>query len=160
VTEYGVESVPDPQGVSLARQAEYLAIGEYRLWRNRAVRSYGQYLLHDDRETNRYAFQSGLRTNRGAAKPSYLSFQIPLVVRRRGARVRIWGHVRPGSGVREVTVRARKRGRLVELRRLRTNALGYFGFTAPAGGADRWRAESTLPEGRVVSGPLVRDYSF
>jgi hypothetical protein len=160
VTEYGVESIPDPQGVSLRRQAEYLGIGEYLLWLDPWVRSYGQYLLHDDRAINRFAFQSGLRTRAGARKPAYHAFQIPLVARRRGQRLRFWGHVRPGSGVREVVIEALRRGRVAELRRTHTDARGYFTFTARAGRAERWRAVCTLADGRVLSGPFVRSYRF
>ena len=82
VTEYGVESVPDPSGVSLASQAEFLAISEFLLWRDPWVRSYGQYLLSDDDPAQAIAFQSGLRTHSGAAKPSYRAFPLALAVRR------------------------------------------------------------------------------
>jgi hypothetical protein len=160
VTEYGVETVPDPDGVSLMRQAEYLGIGEYLLWRDRWVSSYGQYLLHDDRAGNRFAFQSGLRTRAGAAKPAYEAFAIPLVARRSGRRIRFWGHVRPGNGVREVLVETLGGGRVSELRRVNTDARGYFAFTARAGKARRWRAVCALADGRVLTGPFVRAYRF
>lgn len=160
VTEYGVESIPDPRGVSLARQAEYLGLGEYLLWLDPAVRSYGQYLLHDDRVSNRFSFQSGLRTEAGATKPSYDSFRVTLVVRRRGSRLILWGHLRPGSGSREVVVEARSRRGLRELARVYTDEDGYFTLRAPAGNDDRWRASAALPGGPVLSGPLVRSFRF
>lgn len=160
VTEYGVESVPDPHGVSLVRQAEFLGISEFLLWRHPWVRSYGQYLLVDDSPGNVFAFQSGLRTSGGAPKPSYRAFPIAMVVRRSGPRLRFWGHLRPaGAGTVEVQARDR-RGRLRMLRSVVPDSGGYFAFRAPAGAARRWRAVATLAEGRALSGPFVRAYAF
>jgi hypothetical protein len=160
VTEYGVESVPDPSGVSLARQAEFIALSEFLLWRHPWVRSYGQYLLSDDRPGNVFAFQSGLRTHAGAAKPSYSAFPLALVVRRAGPRLRFWGHLRPGPGTVEVEARDR-RGPPRVLRRIATDAGGYFAFSTGVGAAgQRWRARATLPGGRALSGPFVRAYAF
>ena len=159
VTEYGVESVPDRQyGVPLARQAEYLGLAEYSLWRNRRVRSFGQYLMRDDDSKFQYSFQTGLRFRDGARKPAYAAFAMTLVVRepRRGP-LRFWGHVRPAEGSGVVEVRARG-GRLV--RRIATDSAGYFRFSAPARGAKHWRARSVLPGGRVVQGPWIRSYRF
>jgi hypothetical protein len=160
VTEYGVESLPDRRfGVSLLRQAEYLGLAEYALWRNPRVRSYGQYLLHDDPARFEYSFQTGLRLRSGRAKPAHAAFALPLVVRRGagGGPLRFWGHVRPASGAQTVEVSARGKGLL---RRVRTDRSGYFGFRAPAGGATRWRASATLPGGRVLRGPWIRSYRF
>jgi hypothetical protein len=161
VTEYGVESVPDRDGVSLIRQAEYLAITEFLLWRNPAVRSYAQYLLFDDRPQNEFAFQSGLLTHGGAVKPSYDAFPIPLVVERRGRRLRLWGHVRPGDGARRVEVQVRRPGaRARSAGVATTDSEGYFTLGATYAPGKRWRAVCRLPGGRVLRGPWERAYAF
>jgi hypothetical protein len=161
VTEYGVESVPDPYGTSLAQQAEYIAISEYLLWRNPQVRSYSQYLLSDDSPTNQFAFQSGLMTHSGEAKPSLDAFPIALVVRRVGSRLRIWGHVRPGEGARQVELQVRRVG--VAPRQgglVTTDSEGYFSFSGAYVPKQRWRALCRLPGGRLLEGPWVRTYAF
>jgi hypothetical protein len=160
VTEYGVESVPDRRfGVPLVRQAEYLGLAEFSLWRNPNVRSYGQYLLNDDPARFQYSFQTGLRLSDGRAKPAHAAFALPLVVRRgaRGPGLRFWGHVRPAEGPQVVEVSAQGRGLV---RRVRTDGAGYFTFTAPSRGARRWRASATLPGGRLLKGPWIRSYRF
>ncbi len=159
VTEYGVESLPDRVlGVSFQRQAEFLGIGEYLLWLNPGIRSFAQYLLSDDDPGHETSFQTGLRRHSGAAKPSYSSFPITLVVRRlRSGQLRFWGHVRPADGTVEVLVRD-ERSRLV--RRIGTNPAGYFTFAAAARGATRWSASTALPGGRHLQGPRVRAYGF
>ena len=52
-------------------------------------------------------FQTGLRFASGRAKPSFNAYRFPIVVKRRGRGVRIWGRVRPGSGTRYVRVQRR-----------------------------------------------------
>ena len=161
VTEYGVETVPDPHGVSLARQAEYIAIAEFLLWRNPQVRSYAQYLLSDDSPTNLFSFQSGLLTHSGAAKPALGAFPIALVARRAGKRVRLWGHLRPGTGPRMVELQARTPGTAGRrITTLTTDAGGYFGFGARYVRRQRWRAVAQLAGGTLLEGPWVRPYAL
>lgn len=161
VTEYGVESKPDRHGVPLQRQAEYLGLAEQALYANPQVRSYGQYLLSDDSRSNVFAFQTGLRSNAGAAKPSFAAFPITLVVRAQGAgtatRLTFWGHVRPGSGPVSVQISARAGGKVKLLRSVQTNGLGYFGFSAPRGSATRWQASAQVGA-QPLRGPFVRAY--
>ena len=156
ITEYGVQSVPDRRfGVGLKRQAEYLAISEHIAWRDGAVRSYGQYLMADDPPSYEFPFTTGLRLHSGRRKPAYRAFPLTLAVQRRGRRVVVWGHLRPGSGRRGVEVRVRGGGRGGRLRRVRTNSRGYFSFRSPFRAGRRWRAVS---EGRA--GPWVRAYRY
>jgi hypothetical protein len=78
------------------------------------VVSFSQYLLRDDLprrgvpRLQRYpGFETGLRTAAGKAKPSLAGFRLPLVVKRSGSRVALWGLVRPAHKLTRVTVQVR-----------------------------------------------------
>src|SRR6476469_5493482 len=58
-----------------------------------------QFLWGDEQSIG--GWQSGLFTARGARKPAYYAFALPLAEQvRHGARAVLWGQVRPGSGRR------------------------------------------------------------
>ena len=133
LTEFGIQSRPDPvYGVSQTRQAEYRAIGEKIAWNTGRVRAISQYLMRDDlprNGSNRYGgFESGLRRADGRKKVAYGAFRLPMVARRAGRRVRLWGLVRPHSGRERVEIQYRdRRGRRWRrLKRDRTGARGYW----------------------------------
>ncbi len=138
LTEFGVQSTPDRYlGVSLARQAEFRAIGERLAYGNRRVKAFSQYLLRDDRPLDgvpasaRYGgFESGLRFATGKAKPSLASFKLTLTALRSGrsSRVSLWGLVRPATGRVRAEILAQDRGsrRFRRIRTVRTNARGVF----------------------------------
>jgi hypothetical protein len=161
VTEYGIESVPDAKfGVSELRQAEFIALSEYLMYRNGRIRSFGQYLMDDDAGNAQINFQTGLRFSDGREKLSFSSFPIALVAQRRDRKdrkVRIWGHVRPDGAPFAVTVNARPGG---TVKRIRTNAAGYFQFKLPLRKGRRYSATTTLPDGTTLTGPFVRSYVF
>ncbi len=95
VTEFGVQSYPNHTlGVPLAQQAEFQAISERLAWENPRVVSFDQYLLRDD-PPKVQGFTSGLETYKGAVKPVYGGFRLPLVVTRTHTGVSFWGLVRP-----------------------------------------------------------------
>lgn len=164
ITEYGVESYPDPKfGVNLQRQAEYLAISEFLLWRRPWVRSYAQYLMADDPNPGHLlSFQSGLLFEGGSRKPAYDAFTTPLVARRSGRdTVQIWGHVRPARGYESVAVEyADPDGHIETERALTTGADGYFSFGAPFRRGREWRVVWMPDGGRVRAGPWIRAYRF
>jgi hypothetical protein len=161
VTEYGVESVPDRKfGVSQLRQAEYIGISEYLMYRNGRIRSFGQYLMQDDAGNAQINFQTGLRFSSGGEKVAYDAFPIALVAQRateKKKKVRVWGHIRPADGSVLVTVRARPGG---VVKRIRTNASGYFQFRSPFRKGRRYSASTVLPDGTELTGPFVRTYVF
>jgi hypothetical protein len=103
ITEFGIQSVPDPAAVSVAQQAEYLAISEHLAWGNPRVVSYDQYLLTDDPPlpgniVQRWSgFQTGLEYVSGQQKPAYNGWRLPLSVTRKGSKVSLWGLVRPAG---------------------------------------------------------------
>jgi hypothetical protein len=163
VTEFGVQSFPDPFfGVSLRAQAEYRSMSERIAWQNPRVASFAQYLMRDDSPNLspvRFGgFESGLRTVGGRRKPAYAAFRLPLVVSRRGSRVRFWGLVRPAEGPSAVRVQSWDPGRLRRTT-VRTRTSGrHFAVTARWAPGRRWRAVWTSPAGITHRGPWTRAY--
>jgi hypothetical protein len=164
VTEYGVESVPDRRfGVSQLQQAEFISISEYLMYLNRRIRTFGQYLLQDDKGTAQTNFQTGLRFDTGAEKTSYNAFQLALVAQRRTKdqrQVTVWGHVRPKGAPYTVTVKAKGPGAEHTIKTIQTNGAGYFQFRTPFTKGRRYSAVTRLADGTELSGPLVRVYVF
>src|SRR3954447_19716552 len=114
LTEFGVQSYPDKLfGVPLNQQAEYRSISEQIAFRDKRVRMFSQYLMRDSQPlagppAQRYSgFESGLRSSSGAKKPAYDEFRTPLVVKKRGSKVSLWGLVRPARGATRVEVQYR-----------------------------------------------------
>jgi hypothetical protein len=165
LTEFGIQSSPDPfVGVSLARQAEYLAIAEHMAFVNPRVRSFSQYLLSDDRprkgsRVERYGgFESGLRRSDGRAKPALAAFRLPLAAEAYGRSDVLWGRVRPQSAQTRVTILApRRKGKPYKpLRTVTTNHRGIFGLRARHHDKQRYRVQWTAPDGKVWLGPPIR----
>lgn len=164
VTEYGVESVPDRKfGVSQLRQAEYIAISEYLMYRNRRIRSFGQYLMQDDVGNAQVNFQTGLRFSDGSEKIAFDAFPVALVAQRPSEernKVTIWGHVRPKGAPFTVTVKARGPGAAHTIKTVHTNGNGYFQFRTTFQKGRRYSASTRLPDGTELIGPFVRVYVF
>jgi hypothetical protein len=134
-TEFGYQTnPPDPfVSTSPARQAEILNTMEQYSYRYSRLKSYSQYLLFDDLARSgssalRWAgFQTGLRFANGKDKPSYAAYKLPIVVKKRGGGVSIWGHVRPGTGTRFVQLQRKKgKGFVNDGGAVKTNSGGYF----------------------------------
>jgi hypothetical protein len=144
LTEFGIQSTPDTQqGVSLVKQVQYRAIAERIAWSNPRVVAFSQYLLRDSDPTgNRQygGFESGLRFADGKPKPSLPAFRLPLAVQQIGAKVSIWGLVRPASGVTTATITYADRGSssFKPLRNVTTDARGYFTVRASWRKGRRW----------------------
>ncbi|HZR94390.1 MAG TPA: hypothetical protein VFA56_01765 [Gaiellaceae bacterium] len=101
LTEYGYQTNPPDSllGVSYAQQATYLGEAALKVWRQAGVTMLIQFLVRDEPAVG--AWQSGLFDVRGVPKPAYHAFALPLAQSgRSGARVTLWGQVRPGAGAR------------------------------------------------------------
>jgi len=164
LTEYGVQTKPNPLGVSPAVQAEDEAISERLAWEDPDVAAFSQYLLRDERGSGRFAgFRTGLETASGAPKPSYYGFAVPLTVTRersgRAAGFSLWGLVRPATGATEVRVLVEPAGakRYRTLRVLRTDAAGYWRLRSLVRGA-AWRVSWRSPSGALYTGPPIRAF--
>jgi hypothetical protein len=100
LTEYGYETnPPDPNGVSLALQSQYVAEAAMRAAGAPYVDLLVQFMIQDEARPN--GWQSGLIDSTGLPKPAFNSFMLPIAVAgRTGTRTTIWGQIRPGSGPR------------------------------------------------------------
>jgi hypothetical protein len=100
LTEYGYETnPPDPNGVSWAAQARYVAEAAERAAAAPNVDLLVQFMLQDEARPN--GWQSGLISSTGMFKPAFNSFMLPIAVAGRvKTRATIWGQVRPGFGPR------------------------------------------------------------
>jgi hypothetical protein len=111
ITEYGYSTnPPNPREiVTPAEQAAYINQADYMAWRDPRVRSVSQFLLYDSgpdtsvpKSSLLYwdTFQTGLLFANGRPKPAYNAYRTPIWIPsprvRRGARVLIWGQIRPG----------------------------------------------------------------
>jgi hypothetical protein len=167
LTEFGVQSLPDPViGVSQRKQAEFLALSERLAFNQPRVKAFSQYLLRDDaprtnaRKGDRYGgFESGLRLANGKAKIAYRSFPVPLVALRHGTRVSLWGLARPAAKRTKVTVLAGRGSNFERYATYTTDAHGYFTKSVPYRKDREYRLRWTSPDGRVYTGPPIRVYT-
>ena len=155
LTELGFQTNPPDRilGVGWGTQARYVAEAQHRAYRAAGVDVVIQYLLRDEPATD--AWQSGLETVSGRAKPALVAFSLPLVqVSRRGLSTTVWGQVRPGNGARSYVLQ-----RLVGDQwkavgsGARTTSRGYLTRTLRADKGTRLRLYD--PATRRASPPLV-----
>lgn len=166
ITEFGVQSYPDPiSGVSLQRQAEYLAMAERMTYANPRVRGMSQYLMRDDqpregRPIERYSgFETGLRFADGRKKPAYSGFRLPLSAAKVGRRDVLWGHVRPAAGRTEVTIQIKTPGKKWrDLMTKRTNSRGVFGASTRRRSKVQYRVTWVSPSGETLRGTRIRAF--
>jgi hypothetical protein len=164
LTEFGIQSAPDAiSGVSLSRQAAYLAIAEHIAYVNPRVASFSQYLMSDDpprTEGYKYGgFESGLRSSDGKAKPAYDGFRLPLAVEVYGSSDVLWGLVRPDRAHTQVTIlAARKGGAWHTLKTLATTATGVYALKTAHHAGQRYRVRWTSPAGATFTGPPIQAY--
>ena len=166
LTEFGVQSKPNRYlGVPVSQQAQYDAIAERIAWANPRVAAFSQYLLRDDPlggapgssvRGGSIGFQTGLLYLNGSPKPLYFGFPVPLVVTKRGRGFSLWGLVRPATGPTKVTVlvQLKHSKHYRTLKRVSTDARGYWGFSSSTRGA-RWRVRWKSPTGASYEGPAI-----
>ena len=156
LTEYGYQTNPPDRtilGVSYERQARYLGEAAARAYRTANVDMLIHFLVQDDAPLA--AWQSGLYTVSGKAKPAARAFPLPLAqVSRRGSRTTLWGQVRPRTGRQQYRLRV-LRGRTWQWLGPtgRTDARGVFTVVAPVGKGAQVQLYS--PRDRMASPTLV-----
>ena len=186
LTEFGYESnPPDPiKPFSPTQQAQYINWAEYLAWKNPQVKSFPQFLLQDmgkvsaadaARGKRDYGdWQSGLYFNDGTPKPAATSFQLAMHVdcttdlgKSKAKLLVIWGHVRPGSGPRQVTIETgtssfRPAGtaaslnagkvRAASVTPFATDASGFFLRFAPYAKGAQYKLSYRDPAGQTQTG--------
>ncbi len=134
LTELGYQTNPPDRilGVTWAKQARFVAEAQLRAYTASRVDLLIQYLVRDEPKLG--AWQSGLETVSGRAKPALESFSLPLAqVRRTGRATTVWGQVRPGNGSRAYLLQRWSNGRWVGMGgRGLTDARGFFTRTVAA----------------------------
>ncbi|MDQ6806331.1 MAG: glycoside hydrolase family 5 protein [Actinomycetota bacterium] len=172
LTEFGVESYPNTiSGVPVALQSDYRSIAEYLAYASPRVASFSQYLLTDSPPipgpaVDSYQFQTGLYLYAGhRPKPSYDGFRLPMVARRHGSKVSLWGLVRPARAKRTggvVTVLYADRGDSTYrvLLRTRCGASGAWTATARYRSGRHWEVRWRNAQQQTFTGPPTAAYAF
>jgi polysaccharide biosynthesis protein PslG len=126
LTEYAYQTKPDPFGISLALQAQYIGEAARRVFTAPKVDMLIHYLFRDEPDLARW--QSGLETVTGKAKPGLDATMLPLAqVSRHGGRTTFWGQVRPGVGPQEYVLQEWTGSRWVAVGGTRTtSSRGYL----------------------------------
>lgn len=164
LTEFGIQSAPDKiSGVSLSKQAAYLAIAEHIAYVNPRVVQFSQYLLTDDSpRTSGYkygGFESGLISSTGKEKPAYQGFRLPLAAEEYGASDVLWGLVRPLRARSTVTILHKLNGKnWTELKTFDTTDSGVYALKAKHVSGQLYRVRWTAPDGSTYTGPPIRAY--
>jgi hypothetical protein len=141
LTELGFQTNPPDRilGVGWGTQARFVAEAQHRAYSAAGVDVLVQYLLRDEPATS--AWQSGLETVSGRAKPSLAAFSLPFVqVARKGLASTVWGQVRPGKGARRYLLQRRVGSRWQAVGAVAsTTSRGYLTRTVRAGKGTRLR---------------------
>jgi hypothetical protein len=153
--EYGYITHPPNPGnaVSPSTGAYYINWAEYLSWRSARIKSTMQYLLYDPIDNTQGGFASALLTTRGAKKPAYFAYRLPLYLpstsTRRGRSLEVWGDVRPfyyasldtsTQQVAQIQFQRGSRGPFTTIKRVMiTDPRGYFDVQVkfPASGTVR-----------------------
>lgn len=129
ITEISWDSRPDPDGLSLNDQAQYLQASLYVLWRQGA-QVVTWWNSRDEPPNPSFAatYQSGvfLRGSTPAEdrpKPSFTAFRFPFTAYRTNGVARLWGKT---PDARSVTIQAQQGGRWVTAARLRAGSNRIF----------------------------------
>jgi hypothetical protein len=164
ITELGFQSQPDPRGVPLQTQADYLGISELIGYSDVRVASTAQYLMVDDPPEwggGYRGFESGLRFFDGTAKPAYDAFRLPLVVHRQARLATLWGLVRPARGPVGVGIWFRdKAGAPQRLARVTSSRSGVVTFYSEYREGRNWQLVYRDAEGTVFRGAWTGAYEF
>ena len=167
ITEFGIQSFPDPNAVSLDQQAAYIAIAEKIAYANPSIVSFAQYLMNDDspQTTTGVAyggFESGLRFFDGRKKPAYDAMRLPLAIQQLGDKVSLWGIVQPYPRQTAVTIRYKNPGHPARtLQTVSTDDIGVYTTTYGDSPGRRWQAVWHSPlDGRTYRSPWTRSYEY
>jgi hypothetical protein len=166
ITEFGVQSFPDPNAVSQRDQAAFIGIAEKFAYDDPRVATFAQYLLNDDSPqavpgAAYGGFESGLRTFEGVEKPAYDSLRLPLAVQQLGDTVSLWGIVQPYPRATTVKIRYKNPGgEPKNLQTVATNEVGVYTTTYGDFPERLWQAVWESPGGGTFRSPWIRSYQY
>ncbi len=142
--------------------AEYINWAEYLSYKNRRVGSYDQYQLTDPTGF----FQTGLVSAKGALKPSFFAYRMPVWLpsnsTRRGKTLEVWGAARPAPFARRATgktqwayIQLNRGGGFTTVRAVKiTNGRGYFDVKVKFPGSGQVRIAYQIPNTPSMADPL------
>jgi hypothetical protein len=123
VTEFSWDSKgPDPKGVPLKLEAQWVSEALYRAWQA-GVTMFTWFLLRDHARPSPY--QSGLFFETWKPKPALTAFRFPFVAFRRPNGVFVWGRTPAGKAASVVVERSTAHG-WKRVAALRTTSAGVF----------------------------------
>ncbi|MGH2981634.1 MAG: hypothetical protein ACRDKV_06295 [Solirubrobacterales bacterium] len=167
ITEFGVQSFPDPNAVSLQKQAGFIGIAEHFAYTDPRVATFAQYLMNDDSPENvpgelYGGFESGVRFHDGRKKPSYDALRLPLAVQQLGGKVSLWGILQPYPHPTTVRIRYKNPGgEGRDLQEVTTDAVGIYTTTYGDFPERQWQAVWRSPEdGKTYRSPWIRSYEY
>lgn len=167
ITEFGVQSFPDPNAVSLQQQAADIGIAEHFAYADPRVVTFAQYLLQDDSPNavpgQLYGgFESGLEFYDGRTKPAKAAFRLPLAVQRLGGTISLWGIVQPYPHSTTVEIRFKNPGHQPKnLQTIDTDSAGVYSTTYGDFPGRMWQVVWHSPlNGRAYHSPWIRSYEF
>jgi hypothetical protein len=130
ITEFSWDSKPpDPRGVPLGLEAQWVSEALYRAWKA-GVSMFTWFLLKDDVFGPNTPFQSGLYLRNGKAKPALTAFRFPFVALRRPTSVYVWGRT-PGGQPATAVIERKSGSGWKRVTQLKTNGVGIFSRTLP-----------------------------
>jgi hypothetical protein len=167
ITEFGVQSHPDPNAVSLRRQAADIGIAENIAYGDGRIATFAQYLLNDDSPDavagQKFGgFESGLRFFDGRDKPAFDAFRLPLAIQKLGNTVSLWGIVQPYPHPTTVTIRFRNPGGGIKaLQTVSTDGAGIYTTTYGDTPGREWQAVWHSPvDGRTYHSTWTGSYEY
>jgi len=128
VTEFSWDSKgPDPKGVPLKLEAQWVSEALYRAWQA-GVTMFTWFLLRDQAQPS--PFQSGLFFGNWSAKPALTAFRFPFVAFKQRKGVLVWGRTPAGKAASVVIERSTGHG-WKRVATLRTSSGGVFSRVLP-----------------------------
>ena len=156
MTEFGYQiqpAGPDLERLARSSRRQYINESDRLFYGDRRVKTVAQYELTDVPQQDQ--FNTGLRFVRGARKPAYDAYRVPLVVTRRSANsVEVYGEVRPhrllaGGPVTQVAIQVSTNGgAFTTVQNKLTNRNGFIklNISRPGASRSRWRLAWLNPD--------------
>ncbi len=163
ITEFSWDTrPPDPGGLPMKIAVRWVSEALFRSWQA-GVDKFFWYSLRDDPPNPSYrdSLQSGLYFSGATVaedrpKPILTAFRFPFVAYPRKRGLQFWGRT-PDGAQASVVVQVRKKGKWVNLRRIKSNRFGLFRGTFKG---NRYGADKRGSARAVIRGEASRPFSM